>query len=146
MVAATVAAVAPRGAVFIGDVRSLGLLETFALSAELAHVHDAVTAAALREQVARRLLLENELVVAPEFFESLRSELPAIRAIDVRPKRGHHVNELTAYRYDVILHIGSDEPLATTPDVRLTGHGRFESFGQPLRTAGTRRRCRGPSP
>ena len=116
VVAAAVRAVSPRGAVFIGDLRSLALLETFALSVELAHAPDGITIAELRDRVARRLLFEHELVIAPEFFYALRQELPEIQSIEVLVKDGHFHNELSAYRYDVILHIG-DSQAPTTPPV-----------------------------
>ena len=116
--AEAVRAAAPGGAIFIGDVRSLALLETFALSVELAHAHDDATVAMLRDRVARRLLLEQELVAAPEFFHSLRGDLPAIRRIEVLAKPGRYVNELSAYRYDVILHLG-DAPAESEPRVNL---------------------------
>jgi amino acid adenylation domain-containing protein/non-ribosomal peptide synthase protein (TIGR01720 family) len=107
VVTSAVRAVAPRGAVFIGDLRSLALLETFALSVELAQAEDDVTVAELRDRVARRLLIEHELIVAPEFFYALRQELPEIQSIEVLVKHGHFHNELSTYRYDVILHIGN---------------------------------------
>ncbi len=116
VVAAAVRAVAPHGAVFIGDLRSLALLETLALSVELANAPDDVTVATLRDRVARRLLLEHELVVAPEFFYALRNELPEIQSIEVLVKRGDFNNELSAYRYDLILHVGNSAP-ATVPPV-----------------------------
>jgi amino acid adenylation domain-containing protein/non-ribosomal peptide synthase protein (TIGR01720 family) len=119
VVAAAVRAVAPGGAVFIGDVRSLGLLETFALSVELAHAPDDVGVAGLRDRVARRLLLEREIVIAPEFFHALQRELPEIQSIEVLPKRGRFVNELSSYRYDVVLHIAGSAPEETMPVVRL---------------------------
>jgi non-ribosomal peptide synthase protein (TIGR01720 family) len=108
------------GAVFIGDVRSLALLETFAVSVELAHAEDDHSLTDLRERVARRLLLEQELAVAPEFFHALRAELPQIRSVEVLPKRGHHVTELTSFRYDVILHVGPMVAETEPPPTRLT--------------------------
>jgi amino acid adenylation domain-containing protein len=114
-----VRAVIPGGAIFIGDVRSLGLLETFATSVELAAASPDVTIAELRQRVSRRLLFEHELVVAPEFFDALRAELPGITSIEVLHKRAHQVNELSAYRYDVILHLG-DGPRPAPSAVRLT--------------------------
>ncbi len=101
-----VRAVATGGAVFIGDVRGLALLEAFAVSVELSRAGDDLTVAALRERVARRLLLEQELVVAPEFFHTLRADLPEIHRVEILLKRGHASNELSSYRYDVILHVG----------------------------------------
>lgn len=122
VIMAAVRAVTPRGTVFIGDVRNLALLELFSLSVELAHAQEELTVEALRDRVARRLLLENELAVAPEFFHALRTDLPEIHRIEVLPKRGRHVNELSTYRYDVVLYIG-DESRTVAPAMPL-GWGR----------------------
>ena len=106
---------APGGAIFIGDVRSLSLLETFALSVEMHQAEDDTTVAALRERTERRVMLEQELVVDPEFFHALRREIPEISAVEVLLKRGRGVNELTKFRYDVILHIGPENPSIDDP-------------------------------
>jgi len=112
--AAVGASSAARRRFFIGDLRSLALLETFALSVELAQAQDDVTVAVLRDRVARRLLHEHELVVAPEFFYTLRQEVPRFNRSRVLVKRGRFHNELSTYRYDVILHIG-DSPRESLP-------------------------------
>jgi uncharacterized protein YbdZ (MbtH family)/acyl carrier protein len=46
---------------------------------------------------------ETELLLDPEFFTAVRAELPAIQGVDLRLKRGRRHNELTRYRYDVVL-------------------------------------------
>ncbi|WP_211770319.1 non-ribosomal peptide synthetase [Kutzneria sp. CA-103260] len=84
--------VAPGGAVVIGDVRDLRQVRAF---------HTAVARARGEEdRVEQRLLREKELLVAPEFFAGI----DGIAGADVRVKRGRAVNELTQYRYDVVLH------------------------------------------
>lgn len=105
-----VLATEPGGAIFIGDVRSLSLLETFALSVEMHQAEDDTTVAVLRERTERRVMLEQELVVDPEFFHALRREIPEISAVEVLLKRGRGRNELTKFRYDVILHVGPANP------------------------------------
>ncbi|HKP36711.1 MAG TPA: amino acid adenylation domain-containing protein, partial [Pyrinomonadaceae bacterium] len=135
VVTAAVRAVSRSGAVFIGDLRSLALLETFALSVELAHAQNGVTVAELRDRVARRLLFEHELVVAPEFFYALREELPEIQSIEVLVKHGHFHNELSAYRYDVILHIGDLKETGAPPPPRSwTGISTGEALRAELLT------------
>ncbi|MDC8985830.1 hypothetical protein, partial [Mycobacterium marinum] len=60
---------APGGALFIGDVRNLGLLRAFTtkvLCTGTGGVNDA--AAVMRERVRREMLAEQELLLAPEFF------------------------------------------------------------------------------
>ncbi|WP_410673602.1 amino acid adenylation domain-containing protein [Amycolatopsis sp. cmx-4-68] len=89
---------APGGSLFVGDVRDLRQVRAF---------HTAV-AEARGGDVEQNLLREKELLVAPEFFAGLR-EVTA----DIRVKRGRAVNELTQYRYDVVLRPGS----AAAPEV-----------------------------
>ncbi|WP_372665337.1 non-ribosomal peptide synthetase [Amycolatopsis kentuckyensis] len=88
----------PGGSLFVGDVRDLRQVRAF---------HTAV-AEARGGDVEQNLLREKELLVAPEFFAGL----PEVTA-DIRVKRGRAVNELTQYRYDVVLRPGS----ATAPEV-----------------------------
>nr|WP_200425219.1 amino acid adenylation domain-containing protein [Streptomyces sp. NE5-10] len=103
------AALAPGGAVFVGDVRHLGLAETFHGAAAAARSASAVPGGEEhRGAVARGLATEPELLVDPEFFRSLTLPAaegagPLFAACDVRLKRGTHHNELTRYRYDVVL-------------------------------------------
>ncbi|WP_338138587.1 class I SAM-dependent methyltransferase, partial [Mycobacterium marinum] len=87
---------APGGALFIGDVRNLGLLRAFTtkvLCTDTAGANDA--AAVMRERVRREMLAEQELLLAPEFFSALPQYLPDIAAVDIQLKRMQAVNELS---------------------------------------------------
>jgi acyl carrier protein len=53
---------------------------------------------------------EKELVIEQGLFTLLKSHLPRVNRVEIQLKRGHFRNELTKFRYDVILHIG-DEPV-----------------------------------
>ncbi|TCP58032.1 non-ribosomal peptide synthase protein (TIGR01720 family)/amino acid adenylation domain-containing protein [Tumebacillus sp. BK434] len=97
---------APGGRVFLGDVRSLPLLEAFHSSIELFKADDATATDILRQRVQSAVERDGELVVDPSFFHALQGHLPKIGRVQIRPKRGVYRNELTAFRYDVILHIG----------------------------------------
>ena len=95
---------APGGALFIGDVRNLSLLRAFTtgvLCADTAGGDD--TAAVMRERVRREMVAEQELLLAPEFFAALPQHLPDIAAVDVQLKKMGAVNELSGYRYEVVL-------------------------------------------
>ena len=95
---------APGGALFIGDVRNLSLLAAFTtgvLCAGPTAMED--TAAVTRERVRREMLAEQELLVAPEFFMTLPQRLSEIAAVDLQLKQMRTVNELSGYRYDVLL-------------------------------------------
>ena len=103
-----VKSVRPGGHIFIGDIRSLPLLETFHASVQLSQALDSVSKSELRERVKRYLSQEEELVIDPAFFNALRQYLPSIGRVEIQLKRGPHHNELTKFRYDVVLHIGDE--------------------------------------
>jgi acyl carrier protein len=102
--------------VFLGDVRSLPLLEAFHLSVVLCRAPDAWPTERLRRAVYARIRQEQELVVDPRFFDALAQRISAIRAVTIRQRRGRYDNELTRFRYDVELRVGdpagSAEPVA----------------------------------
>ncbi|MEV5593674.1 non-ribosomal peptide synthase/polyketide synthase [Streptomyces sp. NPDC052496] len=76
---------APGGALFLGDLRNLRLLPSLR----------AATGATAPER---------ELLVDPDLFPALAATDPEVAAVDVRLKRGAYHNELSRYRYDVVLH------------------------------------------
>ena len=51
---------------------------------------------------------ENELVIDPAFFMALKKHLPQINHVEILHKRGRFHNEMSQYRYDVVLHIGAE--------------------------------------
>jgi amino acid adenylation domain-containing protein/non-ribosomal peptide synthase protein (TIGR01720 family) len=75
--------VAPGGSIFVGDVRNLRLRGRLATTP---------------------LEWEGELLLDPDFFASF--ELPGVTSVDLRVKRAGYHNELSRYRYDVVLHTG----------------------------------------
>ncbi|RPK80043.1 Chondramide synthase cmdD [Streptomyces sp. ADI98-12] len=118
VIEAAVSRLAPGGRVFIGDVRDLRTLRAFHTAVQLTRTAgdpDGADAGALRRAVEQGLLLENELLLDPEFFTAVGRTLPAVSAVDVRLKHGRAHNELTRHRYDVILHTTDAEAPALTP-------------------------------
>ncbi|MEU8540641.1 amino acid adenylation domain-containing protein [Streptomyces sp. NPDC048717] len=102
---------APGGSLFVGDVRNLDLLHTFRTGVELARADDAADASELRRRALRRAEREKELLVAPGYFHRFARATDGLAGADVRVKRGHAHNELTRYRYDVVLHAAADAPV-----------------------------------
>jgi SAM-dependent methyltransferase/acyl carrier protein len=98
--------VRPGGYIFVGDVRSLGLSQAFYASVEVARAGPATTREEVRSRVGRRKRLEQELLVRPEFFERLCSEGVTAAESELQLKRGCTANELTRFRYDVVLQVG----------------------------------------
>jgi len=102
-----VRAARPGGQVFVGDVRDYRLLERFHASIEEYQAEEELSPELLQERVRSRVAKEGELVVDPAFFRALAARLPEIGHVEVRVKRGRFRNEMSCYRYDVVLHIGA---------------------------------------
>ena len=110
--------ISPGGSIFLGDVRSLPLLESFHASVQLSRATSSLSRGELRQRVQKSMAQEEELLIQPAFFTALREHLPRITHVEVRLKRGHYQNELTRFRYDVVLRAGAeDETRATHPTI-----------------------------
>ncbi|PAW78567.1 MAG: hypothetical protein B9S32_06495 [Verrucomicrobia bacterium Tous-C9LFEB] len=96
--------VAPGGRIFLGDVRHLELLEALYASVELARAGENTSREELRRRVAARLEREEELAISPAFFRNLTEFSSRLTRIEIRP-RGGVANELSQFRYDVVLHV-----------------------------------------
>ncbi|BCL38241.1 non-ribosomal peptide synthetase [Nostoc sp. MS1] len=101
-------AVESGGYIFMGDVRSLPLLEAYHTSVALYQASSTLSTEKLKERIRQRLNQEEELVIDPDFFRALQQHLPKIGQVQIQVKRGQHHNEMTKFRYDVILHIGTN--------------------------------------
>ena len=98
-------AVEAGGVIFVGDVRSLPLLEAFQLSVDLCQSPDALPTDLLWQRVRRNIARDEELIIDPMFFKALRHSLHRISCVDILLKRGWAQNELTRFRYDVVLYV-----------------------------------------
>ncbi|MGH3771500.1 MAG: amino acid adenylation domain-containing protein, partial [Pseudonocardiaceae bacterium] len=110
---------APGGRVFLGDVRNLRLLRALATAVVLRRAEGVTDTPMLRRRVEQALRVEKELLVDPEFFTALTARNTDIAGVDIQIKRGHHHNELTRYRYDVVLHKHPITPLPLGEAPRL---------------------------
>jgi amino acid adenylation domain-containing protein len=104
---------APGGRIYLGDVRHLPSLPLFHSAVQLAKAGATVSVGQLRKRIARAVAQEKELVIDPAFFQALPGRIPGIGAAKVHLKRGRAPNELTRYRYEVVLQVG--EPGGTHP-------------------------------
>ncbi|HEX8190484.1 MAG TPA: amino acid adenylation domain-containing protein [Pyrinomonadaceae bacterium] len=110
-----VEAVADGGFVFVGDVRSLPLLEPFHAGVELAHAPDELSVEHFRQRVRRRVAQEKELALDPAFFRALAGVVPRVSRVEASPRRGRYDNEMTRYRYDVVLRVGRERDAQAQP-------------------------------
>ncbi|MFF7638569.1 amino acid adenylation domain-containing protein, partial [Kitasatospora sp. NPDC008050] len=124
---------APGGRVVIGDVRHAGSLRSLR-----AAVHNGRGAAA-RSVVDRAVLLEKELVVAPEFFTELAQRDARVGGVDIQLKRGDYHNELTRHRYEVVLHKAPQSEaldVAGLPQLAWTPEFELADVAVPTRVTG----------
>ncbi|MDZ7963735.1 MAG: amino acid adenylation domain-containing protein [Nostoc sp. DedSLP03] len=112
-----VSMVKPGGCIFIGDIRNLLLLEYYHASVQLDQTSDSTSISQLKKRIQQWVTQEEELLIDPAFFADLRQHLPCITQVQIQLKRGTYHNELTKFRYDVILHIDSQVPAASTTEI-----------------------------
>ena len=111
--------VKPGGTIFVGDVISQPLLETFHTSVQLARTPSAVSVAKLQHCIQERISRETRLNIDPKFFIALKEHLPQITHVEIQLKGGHYQNELTRFRYDVVLHIDKKVSTPTASPIYL---------------------------
>ncbi|WDQ32174.1 amino acid adenylation domain-containing protein [Paenibacillus marchantiae] len=100
--------ISDEGSIFIGDVRSYSLLDTFQFAVELYKAKDDMSSTDLIDRICERNEMENELVISPEYFYQLQNDYPQITGVKVTLKRGDYTNELSQFRYDVTLLINKN--------------------------------------
>jgi len=111
--------VQPGGRVFIGDVESFSLLEAFHTSVQRTQASASLSTVELRDRIQLQTAKTQKLNIAPEFFVALREHLPQISHVEIQLKRGRYQNELTRFRYDVVLHLGKTVSPPTTAPIYL---------------------------
>ncbi len=102
-----IAKIISNGVIFIGDIRDLRLQKEFYKSIYIntyagnnsPNKHDS------SQFINQKKINENELLISPEYFLSLKDSIPNIDFIEILPKVGLFNTEMNSYRYDVIIHI-----------------------------------------
>jgi amino acid adenylation domain-containing protein len=118
--------VATKGVLFIGDVRSLPLLKTFHAWVKFTQADDGMERSRLQQQVERSHFEEPELAIDPALFYALQDKFPQIRQVQVRLSRGHSQNEMTQFRYNVLLHLGQSQGDRQLPKSATSQRSRTE--------------------
>jgi acyl carrier protein len=96
----------PGGAMWVGDVRSFPLLRAFHCSVELEGSPPALATGELGGRVDQRAARERELALDPRLFLALKSAAPDLVEVELRLKDQAYLNEMTRFRYDVVLRKG----------------------------------------
>ncbi|MFL5279511.1 MAG: amino acid adenylation domain-containing protein, partial [Rhodopila sp.] len=99
----------PGGHIFVGDVRSLPLLEAYHASVQVWKAPQDLDIHAVRARIEQAQYLDKELVLDPQLFNEVTRRWPQIGRVEIRPKGGRYRNELSRFRYDVMMRLGAKE-------------------------------------
>lgn len=112
--AASIERMQDQGHIVIGDIRSYDRLDMYYMSVELSRLSPEDNVACLRKNMSIRRENEKELIFAHDYFKFLANRLPEIANVEITPKIGDIDNELSKYRYDVVLTIDKQQNSKTS--------------------------------
>ncbi len=98
-----------KGRVIVGDVRDNRSLELFKSRIQIKRLKESDTIKEFNWAVEQEVLREKELCFSPEYFFKLKSHFPEISHIEILWKQASYSNELSLYRYTVIIYVGDAE-------------------------------------
>lgn len=108
-----------KGNIIIGDVRSYDRLNMYYLSVELSHLDQKASISTLKKNIETRRENEKELIFSCNYFKELDKRFPEIACVTITPKHGYINNELSKYRYDVILTIKKQEIMEPSDNLNV---------------------------
>ncbi|KFF74889.1 hypothetical protein HX13_12990 [Chryseobacterium sp. P1-3] len=111
IIAANITRLDGYGRIILGDVRDNRLLYDFKSRLCLDKIQEHAEINEFRWLVDQEMMKEEELCFAPDYFYQLKNKFPEITHVDMCWKTGEAINELTLYRFTVILHIGINKKL-----------------------------------
>lgn len=97
-----------QGRIIIGDVRDNRLLGLFKGRLGLQKMPNSSVVQEFNWVVDQDLLKEEELCFSPDYFFNLKSVYPEITHVEIKWKQGSYINELTLYRFNVVIYIGGN--------------------------------------
>jgi len=95
------------GHLFIGDLRSFEHLREFHAEVELHQAPDGESATALGSNTSERVAAETELLVSRDYFSDLVFAEERLNIERMQLRQSADSNEMTRYRFDVLLKVGS---------------------------------------
>ena len=100
----------PGGHLFLGDIRNLRLQRAMAAAVEREHADPTLPIRELKHRIEARIEHEEELLIDPSWFADVDRLHPRLHHAQVLLKAAQADNELSQFRYDVLLR--ADEPLS----------------------------------
>ncbi|KAF7337661.1 Non-ribosomal peptide synthetase [Mycena sanguinolenta] len=102
------------GRIFLGDIRSYGLIEYHNTQRALGSLPSHASVTDVRKMLEGFSTTQTELLLNPSFFFNLQHRLPGITHVKILPKVMSARNELSRYRYNVVLHV-AEQPTLVKP-------------------------------
>ncbi len=109
-----------KGRIIIGDVRDNRLLTLFNGRLHLNKMPQSVSLREFKWAIDQDVLKEEEFCLSPEYFYMLRSIYSEITHVDIQWKNVSFINELSLYRFTVIIYVGIETPLMKPAWVSLS--------------------------
>src|SRR5271170_4337427 len=104
------------GQVFVGDVRSRALLEAYHTSVQLYKAGGETSLAELRQRIRQGQRKEEELALEARLFEELGKRWEKVGRVESWLKAGAYDNELSRFRYDVVMRVGDKKEEVVEPE------------------------------
>ena len=117
VIAAGIKALNNGGSFFLGDIRNADTADEFYFKKYLVkYKKDARTCDPneVEEFIRKQKRIEKEVLISPRFFLDIAEKYPQIASIELLLKSTNDSNEMSLFRYDVILHAGN----TTQPDLK----------------------------
>jgi ubiquinone/menaquinone biosynthesis C-methylase UbiE len=102
------------GRIFLGDIRSYGLIEYHNTQRTLGSLPSHASVIDVRKALESFSITQTELLLNPSFFFRLQHSLQGIAHVEILPKVMSWRNELSRYRYTVVLHVAL-QPILMKP-------------------------------
>lgn len=93
-----------NGKIFIGDVRDLKFLTTFHSSVQNYKMKNKIDENELNKKIKMAVENDKELLVDQQFFCKLTTKINSLQYVEIMSKNMKVINELSKFRYDVILY------------------------------------------
>ena len=116
-----------NGRVIIGDVRDNRSLSFFKGRIQLQKLQHSVSLQEFDWVVNQEVIKEEELCFSPQYFHALKAIYPQITNVEIKWKQASYINELSAYRYTVILHTDLEKQLLSPEWKTLKDAGGSQS-------------------
>ncbi|QJE73056.1 amino acid adenylation domain-containing protein [Aerophototrophica crusticola] len=139
VVGAALAKLRPGGSLFLGDLRDLRLLRAFHAWVQRHRAPSHWKAAMLRRVIDREVTQDEELLVDPTLFAAIAHRFPQVTGVELALQPGEAWNELTKFRYGVVLRTG--EVPAAPDDAWQDGSRLSAEDITALLATGPRRLC-----